>query len=188
MKKILLKIYSFFQRTLVFKKFGRNSIVKYPFKAWNKACLEIGNNVFIAENSFFSISKSLDKKPLLKIGNGVCIGANFFAACIDEILIEVNVLLSDRVFVSDHIHDYHDIQEPVIKQKLLGRGRVVIREGAFIGINAVIMPGVTIGLNSVVGASSVVTKDVPDYCVAAGNPAKIVKQYDTLNNVWLDKN
>lgn len=188
MKKILLKVYSFFQSLSGFKKFGRNSIIKRPFKVWNKNSIEIGDDVFVAENAFFSISKSSDKNPLLKIGNGVCIGSNFLAACIDEIIIEDNVLVSDRVFVSDHIHDYHDINKPVITQPLLMRGQVKIKSGSFIGINVVIMPGVTIGLNSVVGASSVVTKDVPDYCVVTGNPAKIIKQFDFNKKEWVKIN
>ena len=188
MKKELLKIYSLIQGILGFKKFGHNSVIKWPFKVWNKNYIEIGSNVFVAENSFFSISKTSDKKPILKIGDSVCIGSNFFVACIDEIVIENNVLLSDRIFISDHIHDYHDVNRPVINQSLLARGRVKIKSGAFIGINSVIMPGVTIGYNSVVGASSVVISDVPDYCVATGNPARIIKQYDINKKEWVKIN
>ena len=95
-----------------------------------------------------------------------------------------NVLISDRVFISDHIHGYTDVGLPIINQKLEPRGSVRIKEGAFIGINSVIMPGVSIGKNSVVGASSVVTKDVPDYCVVAGNPARVIKKYDLESNKW----
>jgi acetyltransferase-like isoleucine patch superfamily enzyme len=184
MKKILLKIYSFFQSLSDFKKFGRYSVIKWPFKIWNRNCIEIGSNVFIAENSFFSVSQLSNKKPILKIGDGVCIGSNFFAACVDEIIIENDVLLSDRVFISDHIHDYHDVNKPVISQPLLARGTVKIKSGAFIGINSVIMPGVSIGHNSVVGASSIVTSDVPDYCVVVGNPARVIKKYDADKKEW----
>ncbi|MDD5731930.1 MAG: acyltransferase [Patescibacteria group bacterium] len=185
MKKQLLEIYSFFQSLSGFKKFGSSSIIKKPTKIWNKNCIEIGDGVFVAENGFLAVSCVDSKKPLLKIGNGVCIGSNFMAACVDEIVIENNVLISDRVFIADHIHDYHDTSTPIIKQKLVPKGKVLIREGAFIGINAVIMPGVTIGKNSVVGASSVVLHNIPDFSVATGNPAKVVKKYDIDKKEWI---
>lgn len=57
-------------------------------------------------------------------------------------------------------------------------GKVIIRDGAHIGIGAIIMPGVTIGKGAVIGAGSVVTKDVPDYCIAVGVPAKVIKELD----------
>lgn len=170
-----------------FKKFGRGSIIKYPAKIWNKQYIEIGKDIFIAENSFLAITKndSKYKNPVFKVGDNVCIGSNFFVACINEVVIEDNVLISDRVFISDHIHDYSDISVPIILQKLIPKGKVLIRNGAFIGINAVIMPGVTIGKNSVIGASSVVVEDVSDYCVVTGNPAKIIKQYDYDKKAWM---
>jgi maltose O-acetyltransferase len=54
---------------------------------------------------------------------------------------------------------------------------VEIKDGAHIGIGAIIMPGVTIGKGAVIGAGSVVTRDIPDYCVAVGSPAKVIKSF-----------
>lgn len=177
---LLIQLYSFLQSKTGFKSFGSRSILKFPFKIWNKKYLEVGSNTFIAENSYFAISDSDKNKkytPKVKIGNNVCIGSNFFLACIDSITIEDSVLMSDRVFISDHIHGYEDITLPVIAQPLIPKGKVLIKEGAFIGINAVIMPGVTIGKHVVIGASAVVIKDIPDFSVAVGNPARIIKRY-----------
>ena len=186
MKAILLRIYSFFQKISGFKKFGSGSTIKYPSKIWNKMYIEIGKNSFIAENSFLAISQVGEIKPIFKIGDGVCIGSYFFAACIVKIIIENNVLISDRVFISDHIHDYSDISLPIIKQKLVPKGSILIKNGSFIGVNVVIMPGVTVGKNAVVGASSVVTKDIPDYSVAIGNPAKVIRYYDKSQKCWIN--
>lgn len=191
MKKILLKIYSFIQKNSGFKIFGSGSLIKGPSKIWNKGSIEMGKSSFIAENCFLAVSTKDShgpKKfsPVLKIGNNVCIGSSFFAACIKEIIIEDNVLISDRVFVSDHIHEYKNIHKPIINQQLIEKGTVRIKKGAFIGINAVIMPGVTVGKNSVIGASSLVNKDVPDYSVVVGNPAKIIKIYDIKSKKWLN--
>lgn len=187
MKKHFLKLYSFIQSLSGFKKFGKESMVKNPAKIMNKQYIEIGKSVFIAENSFLAITKngSNNNNPVFKVGDNVCIGSDFVVGCIDEIVIEDYVLISNRVFISDHIHDYTNISLPVISQKLQPKGKVLIKNGAFIGINAVIMPGVTIGKNSVVGASSVVIKDVPDFCVVTGNPAKIIKKYNSKKKIWM---
>lgn len=56
-------------------------------------------------------------------------------------------------------------------------GKVIIKDGAHIGIGAIIMPGVTIGEGAIIGAGSVVTKDIPPYCVAVGMPAKVIKEF-----------
>ena len=56
-------------------------------------------------------------------------------------------------------------------------GKVIIKDGAHIGIGSIIMPGVTIGKGAVIGAGAVVTKDIPDYCLAVGVPAKVIKEF-----------
>ncbi len=188
MKKSFIRIYSFCQSLMGFGRFGSGSVIKFPAKIWGRDAIEIGRNVFIAENSFFAITQSngvTNYQPRLIIGDNVCIGSSFFVACIDEVIIESDVLMSDRVFISDHIHGYQEKGVPIIKQKLVPRGKVVIRSGSFIGVNAVIMPGVTIGLGSVVGASTVVYHDVPDFSVVVGNPGRIVKKYDATADRWI---
>ena len=185
--KVILLFYSFFQSKMGFGCFGRGSVIKYPYRLWGKKNIKIGKKVFIAQNSFLSAVRNWGEKsynPKLIIGDNTTIGSSFFATCINEIIIEKNVLISDMVFISDHIHDYFSVREPILRQKLKFKGKVLIKEGSFIGINAVIMPGVIIGRNSVVGASSVVTKNVPDYYVVTGNPAKPIKKYNKNTKKW----
>lgn len=184
---MLKRIYSIIQSKLGFKKFGKGSVIKFPYRIWNKGNIEIGENVFIVENSFLAVSKEFWEqkfKPVVKIGNNVQIGGNFILGCINSVIIEDNVVIADRVFVSDHIHEYEDIKTPILSQKLKSKGKILIKSGAFLGVNSVIMSGVTVGKNSVVGASSVVTKSVPDYTVVAGNPAKVIKKYDFKKKTW----
>ena len=81
-----------------------------------------------------------------------------------------------NVYITDCDHEYRNIKIPVIDQGIVQRGqRVSIGEGSYIGINAVIVGNVKIGKHCVIGANSVVTKDVPDYCVAVGSPARVIK-------------
>ena len=86
------------------------------------------------------------------------------------------VLLSPNVYITDCNHEYRDINVPVIDQGIVQKGqKVSIGGGSYIGINAVIVGNIRIGSHCVVGANSVVTKDVPDYCVAVGSPARVIK-------------
>ena len=73
-------------------------------------------------------------------------------------------------------HEYRNVEVPVIDQGIVQRGqKVSIGEGSYIGINAVIVGNVKIGKHCVIGANLVVTKNVPDYCVAVGRPARVIK-------------
>lgn len=93
-----------------------------------------------------------------------------------EIIIEDDVLVGSSVHIYLDTHAYDDISMPIYYQGFYKAKSVTLKSGCWIGANVVILPGVTIGKNSVVGAGAVVTKSIPDYCVAVGNPAKIIKE------------
>lgn len=177
MKRLLIYLYSRVQSLGGYKAFGRGSVIKLPAKVWNKSCIEIGSGVFIAEGSFLSVVKTGSNSPLLIIEDDVCIGSHVHISCTEYVRIGHGALLSDRVFIGDGIHEYRDVGVAIKDQGMLPKGPVMLGEGCFIGINAVILGGVTIGRNAVVGASAVVTKDVPDCSVVAGNPATIISRF-----------
>mgnify|MGYP001085670339 CR=1 FL=1 len=106
--------------------------------------------------------------------------------------------LGQHVFISGFNHGYADgtrdsnEQELVRKEVVIGREShigansvVVAGRNCWIGAGAVILPGVTIGDNTVIGAGSIVTKDIPAYSVAVGNPARVIKRYDPENKTWV---
>lgn len=81
------------------------------------------------------------------------------------------------MYITDCDHEYRNVVVPVIDQGIVQKGqKVSIGDGSYIGINAVIVGNVEIGKHCVIGANSVVTKDVPDYSVAVGSPAKVIKK------------
>lgn len=87
------------------------------------------------------------------------------------------MLLSPNVYITDCDHEYRNVDISIIDQGIVQkRQKVSIGDGSYIGINAVIVGNVKIGKHCVIGANSVVTKDVPDYCVAVGSPAKVIKK------------
>lgn len=188
---MLRKILSFFQKLYLRPgSLGKNSFIMPPHRIVNPKGLFIGNNVRIGCYSFFVLCERYNDKqyqPKLSIGNNVSIGHDFFIGCTTNITIEDNVLISSRVFIADTIHGYEDISQPVIKQDLTKCSETKIGENSFVGVNACILPGVKIGKNAVIAANAVVTKDIPPFSVAAGNPAKIIKEYSYQTGAWEKK-
>lgn len=112
----------------------------------------------------------------MKIGKSSEIGERCRISIANSLDIGEKVLFSPNVYITDCDHEYRDVDVPVIDQGIVQKGqRVSIGEGSYIGINAVIVGDVKIGKHCVIGANSVVTKDVPDYCVAVGSPARVIK-------------
>lgn len=117
-------------------------------------------------------------EPKIIIGDNVGINFDCHIACINKIQIGNGVLIASKVFITDHFHGeitYGGISLPPAHRKLFSRGPVIIQDNVWVGEGVVIMPGVTIGRNSIIGANAVVTRDVPDNVVVGGNPARIIK-------------
>jgi acetyltransferase-like isoleucine patch superfamily enzyme len=135
-----------------FKHFGEN------------ADFRVGAYAVVCSN--ISIGKNVVIRPLTML----------FADDFEQIVIEDDVMIGAGVHIYVNNHKFDNINTPIINQGYYPSKRVVVKKGAWIGANAIILPGVTIGVNSVVGAGSVVTKSIPDFSVAVGNPAKVIKK------------
>lgn len=107
----------------------------------------------------------------LKLGKNVFINSNSLLMARGGITIEDDVMFAANVQLLANNHDVYDRQVLTCKP-------ILIRKGAWIGAGVTVLPGVSIGKYAVVGASAVVTKDVPDYGVAVGNPARVIKTLD----------
>jgi len=94
-----------------------------------------------------------------------------------------DVMFAQNVVLSGLNHSYEDISIPISLQKV-STNPIVIEDEVWIGANATITAGVTVGKHSVVAGGSVVVKDVPPYSVVAGNPARILKQYNSKTKKW----
>lgn len=111
---------------------------------------------------------NVDYGRQINIGKNVFIGNDFAASAFGGIDIEDDVMIGLRCSIATVNHQYEDLT--------LVRGEGVrIERGAWLGANVTVVPGVTIGRGAVIGAGSVVTKDVPEYAVAVGNPARVIK-------------
>jgi acetyltransferase-like isoleucine patch superfamily enzyme len=166
-----------------FKKFGNNSYIIKPLVICGHKNIIIENNVMIAHQVWLNAIE-IDNNPcILKIGAGCNIGHYNHIAATGEVILEEEVLTADKVYISDHLHAYEDISVSVSKQPVLQKNFVRIGKGSWIGENVCII-GSSIGKHCIIGANAVVTKNIADYCVAAGNPAIIIKRYCHETATW----
>lgn len=115
------------------------------------------------------------------IGDNTIIGIG--CTIIGPVSIGNDVMLAQNIVISGLNHGYEDISISPAKQKVSCK-QITIADDVWIGANSVIVAGVTIGRHSVIGAGSVVTKNIPDYSVAVGNPARVVKRYNSTLGIW----
>ena len=121
--------------------------------------------------------------PQIIIGDNVVLAPFSRIGCINRVEIGNWTTTGQRVYITDHTHgdvSYEQLNKPPRHRPLYSKGSVKIGAYVHLGENCCIMPGVTIGVHSVIGAGSIVTHDIPPYSIAAGNPAKILKTIDKL--------
>ena len=169
-----------------FKRFGKGSVITPPLRFHNLRHISIGKNVIINSNCWLQTvnDKSNGTEPLLVVQDDASIGMNATISAAKKIIIEDHVLLGRNVFITDHGHEYGEIAIPIEAQGIGKSAEVRIGAQTWIGQNAVILPGATIGKHCVIGANSVVNSPVPDFCVAAGAPASIIRRYDSADRLW----
>ena len=125
--------------------------------------------------------------PNISIGDGTWIGKHCSIAAIHDLRIGKNVLFAGYVHITDHSHGYEDITRPITPQPLISKGPITIEDDCWLGFGCEILSGVHIGKHCIVAARAVVTKDIPAYSVVAGNPARIIKQYNVKTQQWEKK-
>ena len=159
--------------------FGKNVRIVNP------QYVDMGGQVFIDDDVELCINQTMPGvTPKLLIGNRVHFGKMNRIGCDNKIVIEDDVLFAPHVHISDRNHGFEDIHTPISRQKVTSKGPVVIGAETWLGFGCQVMSGVKIGRHCVIAAGAIVVKDVPDYSVVGGNPAKILKKYNQITNKW----
>lgn len=165
-----------------FKNFGKNVIIEPSIILGGANTISLGNGVRIGKRTVLaahSTYNGIKYNPSIEIGNNVNIGQDSNISCINNIKIANNVLIGRKVMINDNSHGVFErnmLDVPPRLRPLSSKGSITIDENVWIGEMVCILSGVHIGRGSIIGAGSIVTKDVPPYSLAAGIPAKIIKQ------------
>ena len=170
-----------------FRKFGRGSIMAFPPGAvFGESGIEVGEETLIGQLVTMSAGtlpgQDLCQLTVLTIGDRCVIGRGSHIVAHQSVTIGDDVWTGPYVYITDQNHGYEDPDAPIGSQFPVNRP-VSIGDGSWLGAGAIILPGASIGRNVVVAAGSVVRGDVPDKCVVAGVPAKIVREHTEAG--WL---
>jgi len=152
-------------------KYEKESLRAKRNEAYTKR-YNAGRNLFVENDVNISRQHYMDGS--ISIGDNVLLAKHVFIDYSGEVVIKGNVRLTNGVIIESHHHLFHS--DPSISREVVKPTKLVIEDGVVIGSRAIILSSCHyIGKNARVGAGAVVTKDVPDYAVAVGVPAKVVK-------------
>jgi acetyltransferase-like isoleucine patch superfamily enzyme len=155
-----------------FREFGAGSHISLPVQVTGAAQISIGAGVLIGPGSWLVAAEPAAR---VEIGDGTGMSGYCVLSAAVAVTVGRDVLFGRNVHVSDHRHGIGSPGVPVRQQPLEDRRPVSIGDGAWLGQNTVILPGVDIGAGAVIGANSVVRDSVPAHSVAAGSPARVLR-------------
>jgi acyl-[acyl carrier protein]--UDP-N-acetylglucosamine O-acyltransferase len=162
-------------RGATFRACGKAGYVYAGTRITNPCRVVAGDSLVLREHVWINCEGDLSK-PSFNLGSRVYIGRFCHINAFESVTFEDDVMIADSVHVSDVGHAFEDAAKPISTQGVTPALPVVLESGCWIGKGVVILPGVRVGRNSVVGANAVVTRDVPERSVVAGVPAKVIHQ------------
>jgi acetyltransferase-like isoleucine patch superfamily enzyme len=157
----------------------REAFIRFPvqgnvLEALDDGRLEIGRDTLLEPNCWLTIGE----EGRLVIGEGCFLNVGTMVAVVNEVTIGDHTMFANGCFVADAAHRFDDPTQPVTWQGFTSKGPTRIGSNCWFGVNCVVNTGVTVGDRCVIGANSVVTKDIPPRVIAAGAPAKVIREID----------
>lgn len=163
---------------MLFRTAGGGIILSPNIKYGNPQYMTIGENSAISKYCILEAYKTTDKEPKVTIGKNCQFGEFTHLTCVNNITIGDGVLTGRFVLITDNSHGAstkNDLGLPPLKRPLHTKGGVVIGNNVWVGDQAIILPGVTIGEGAIIAANAVVSENVPAFSVVGGVPAKVLK-------------
>jgi acetyltransferase-like isoleucine patch superfamily enzyme len=167
-----------------FRKLGRKARMFPPFRVDGMKDIELGDASSLQKGAWLYCVSVDGAVAVLNIGRNCDFGYNNHITAVRKVVIGDHVLTANNVYISDNVHGYEDVSRPIMHQPVVFKGEVTIGDGTWIGENACVI-GARVGRNCVIGANSVVTRDVPDFCVAVGAPARVIRRFDAISGIWV---
>lgn len=184
-RSIHVRVFRFLHKR-EFADFGGSVFVFEGAEFMNKRLIAIESDVVIQRHCYIAASDDGARTGdvRISIGDGSNIGPRNHIFAAQSVRIGRKVISGPNVFISDCTHEYSDVRIPVIDQEVRVVNNTSVGDDSWLGINSIIM-GCSVGRHCIIGANSVVLSDIPDYCVAVGNPARIVRHYDRQSQSWI---
>lgn len=170
-----------------FMKLASKSTLAMPFSVDGARFISIEKKVYVKPNAWFLAvedSKYSSTEPKLSIGENTYIGRNAHIVALKSVRIENSVLMGDNIYIADNFHQFDRVDVPYKQQGVGFKSEVIVGEGTWLGENVCVISS-KIGKQCIVGANSVVLHDIPDYSMAVGSPAKVIKTYDHTSKKWV---
>ena len=178
------RIWFMFRYRATFRMLGQGAYLYRPFRIDGPEGIEVGSGTTMQRGGWLYCAGVDGGRASLKLGEGCVLGYNNHIAAVRSVVIGKHVLTANNVYISDNVHAYKDISRPILHQPVQFKSEVSIGDGCWIGENACII-GARIGKNSVIGANAVVTQDIPEYSVAVGVPAVVIRQFNPQSKKWI---
>jgi acetyltransferase-like isoleucine patch superfamily enzyme len=166
-------------------------IVRVPFYIRGAKHISWGNNFTSGVNLRVDADPiNLNtNKYILEIGNNVQVNDYVHIGAVNKVMIGNNVLIASKVYISDHNHGFYNgmsqsSPDMMPESRPIQSLPVFIEDNVWLGEQVSVLPGVTIGKGSIIGANSVVSKSIPSNCIAVGIPAKVIKKFNYTTNKW----
>lgn len=161
-----------------FRAFGAHTVIQPPLRVYGWKGISVGSKVFIGSHCWIvALDSETADMSTIEIGDGTHIAGLCVISAAVSVRLGRSVLFGRNVHVADHSHAYTDPSRPVLAQGITDVQPVEIGDGAWLGNNVVVTSGVRIGSGAVVGANAVVRGDVPDFSLAVGAPARVVRTF-----------
>lgn len=163
---------------------GKNLDLRLPQYVHCASTVALGDNcrLYCWDESH---GKKFDREPEIRIGERVRVTRNLTLQCASRIIIDDDALLASDIVMIDYDHGKSPLTDSYVMNQLELTGGIHIGRGAWIGNNVIVIGGVEIGEKAIIGAGSVVTKSIPPYSIAVGNPARVIKRYDFDSGTWV---
>lgn len=175
---LIRRAYITARKRSLFKAFGNGSLLAPGVKLRTPAYVSIGKNTSIMSHCIIETCPTDNCTPHMEIGDNISLGEYSHITCANKVVIGNGVLTGRFVLITDNSHGKLTKEEadiaPLIR-KIHSNGPVFIGDNVWIGDKATILPNVSIGKGCIIAANAVVTKDVPEFSVVAGVPARIIK-------------
>ena len=168
-------------RLAIHREFARrDAFVRWPvqgniLESFREGRLEVGEHTLFEPNVWITTGDS----GRIRIGSGCFLNMGVMVAAHELVEIGDHCMFANGCFISDGSHRFDDLEQPVPWQGFTSKGPTRIGDNCWFGANVVVTSGVTIGERCVIGANSVVTRDLPPRMIAAGSPAKVIKEIDS---------